>query len=158
MIIDAKRKIIRLQLSRLGWIVALTAFSILVAYDMLFAAEFFKPYKVWIILALVVCYALFYCWGIFRGHGYFFYSDNSTKLIFRFYKLRPLGRKLKMIEIPKSEFGGFQIRSYAGGFWKRLFVMQHMKGKVAKYKPISISLLSKKEIAGLEESLNLYRK
>jgi hypothetical protein len=157
MVIDIKRKLISLQLGRLGWIIFVTAVSVLFVYDILIPKSF-TPYKVWIIVGLSCCYTLYYCWGLFRGYAYFFYSDNTSKLVFRYYRLRPFGRKLKMIEIPKNDFAGFRIEQPMGGFRKKLFVSQRMKGKTAQYKAISISLLSKKDIKRLQESLQLYKR
>jgi hypothetical protein len=67
--------------------------------------------------------------------------------------LRIFSAKHKSIEIPLADFIGFEITTSFNGLKKGLVLFQKMKGKKAKYPPISISALKKEQIAELEAFL-----
>ena len=91
--------------------------------------------------------------GVVRDYHYFYYSDQSLKLVFRYYSVASLVKKPNTIEIKKNEFSKFQIEKGLLGLRKYLILYQNTPKGVAKYPPISISMLKKAQEKDLSESL-----
>ena len=88
-----------------------------------------------------------------NGIHLFLFSNNNKNLVFRFYSLRNLYGKPKTIEIFKSEFCKYDIVS---GFFngKESLVLYRKTPKgIAKYPPISLTLLTKKQKTDLKRVL-----
>ncbi len=85
---------------------------------------------------------------------YFSFDIKEGKLIFRFSSLSLVISVNKIIEIPQALFVKFNIKESFFGYKKELFLYQKLKGGVAKYPPISISLLNRKEVNKISKMLN----
>jgi len=84
---------------------------------------------------------------------YFYYNDDKTKLIIRFYHSHPIFRVFKAYEIPKNIISGYQISKSFLGLRKELKINIEQKNKTGGYPPVSLTLLSSKELKELEKSL-----
>ena len=80
---------------------------------------------------------------------YFYFSGQGFKLIFRYYSLSALFKKPNSVEIPKAEFIKYQYEKKMLGLRSYLVLYQQTQNGIAKYPPISISLLKKRETADL---------
>lgn len=92
----------------------------------------------------------------FRDFHYIYFSDNGNNIVFKFYSMRIFSGGKNTIEIHKEDFVKFQINSSLFKMREYLIVYQKLKKGIAKYPPISITGLSKKEKAKLINQLSLY--
>lgn len=159
MIINNKKAATNFQLRRLLVLFLLTVIIVLLYNLRLFHEPFLGIERNVYTILFVIVYMIYYLTGIVRNHHFFLYSDNGSKLVFRFYSLRPMTKKQSAIEIDKTLFTGFSISNSWFGFIRRLYLSQRMPNDtIANYKPISISLLNRKQIKDLERSLLSYGK
>ena len=106
------------------------------------------------IIILVSVYFVF----LLRKLDYFFIEFLGKKIVVRYYTAYPIFRKYKAIEIPKSYFFDYKIKTKLFGFRKTLhLIVKTPKGKFS-YPPISISLLSNKQMRDLINMLNELKK
>ena len=91
-----------------------------------------------------------------RDFHYIYFSDNGNNIVFKFYSMRIFSGKKNTIEIHKEDFVKFQITSSLFRMREYLIVYQKLKKGIAKYPPISITGLSKKDKAKLKNQLSLY--
>jgi hypothetical protein len=158
MIIDAKKSTIRNQLRKLFFLLLLVLFLV-VLYT---TGDSLDPYMLGIdrskyALAATVAYALFYSLSYFRDTSYIYFNNNSSKIIIRYYSLRPLTNDQNSLEIHKAEFYKAEISEKLGGLRRYLIIYQRTAKGVAKYAPISISILKKKDVEQLARELNITR-
>jgi hypothetical protein len=158
MILNNKRRTINFQLRRFLILFLTATIIIVICYLNYFAYPdpFISRGK--LIGIIVLLFLLYYLSGILRNYNFFYFTDNGTKLVFRYYSLRPMNKKQSAVEIEKLTFFDYKIEKIFFGFIKKLVLFQVIKDKIAKYPSISISLLSKKEISQLENSLKSYIK
>jgi len=112
-----------------------------------------KPVKfiscgVWSVAFLV------YYWIQYRmAYTYFYFSNNGKNLVFKFYSLRFLYGKPKTIEIPKSSLVKYDIITSFFNKKDSLVLYQKTKKGVAKYPPISLTLLGRNKKTELKRAL-----
>jgi len=114
----------------------------------------FGLHKNYITSILVGIYALILLFQYFLNLCYIYYSDEGTKLIFRFYSLRIFSGRKSSIEIPKNGFVRFEIKRSYLGLKRKLYLHQQMRSGVAKYPPIPITSLTKEERTAIHNSLS----
>jgi|GEM_PF-724420 hypothetical protein len=152
MVVDNKKTVITLQLRKL-----LLLFLLSVTVVLLFYIDLFNFNQNYLVIALISLYTVYYIWGLVRRYHYFYYSDLSpTKLVFRFYSLAPLSKRQNSIEIRKDEFFKFSIQKRWLGLRKELILYTQTPKGIAKFKPISISLLSKTQVQDLSLALSYF--
>jgi len=154
MIIDIKKTTIGIKIKKrfliLLLIVVATVFLVLNLYQKSYLGITGAGY-IAILSGVLILYLI---WGIIRDYHYFYYSDQSLKLVFRYYSIATFFRKPTSIEIKKDTFLKFQIEKKLLGLKKYLILYQKTPKGVAKYPPISISLLKKVEERDLSASLS----
>ena len=159
MVIDNKKTIISLHLRKLLLIVLLSLAVVFLCYFEIFPKEFTGFDQKYLIFALIALYLIYYFWGLVCNYHYFYYSDLSpSKLVFRFYSLAPLSKRQNTVEIRKDEFYKFGFEEKMIGIRKYLMLYQKTPKGIAKYKPISISLLKKSERHDLSVALSYFQK
>jgi hypothetical protein len=84
------------------------------------------------------------------------YSDESDKLTFKFFSLGVFSSKHKTIEISKNTFVNYKIQVSMMGIKEELILQQRVGNKIAKYPPLSISILTKEEKKDLITSLDSF--
>ena len=156
MIIDNQKTVIRIFLRKM--FLAIITVVIIVA---MLATDWFKPgllgitqYQ-WIILVAAV-YILLMAGSWLRGLNYFYFNDKGDKLIIRYYAIRPLGRRKRAVQIPKTALAKYEIIKTNLGLKKVLILHQQIKKNVAKYPPIGVTSLTRDELSRLEQQLSLY--
>lgn len=156
MIIDNQKTVIRIFLRKM--LLAIITVVIIVA---MLATDWFKPELMgitqyqWIILVAGI-YILLMAGSWLRGLNYLYFNDKGDKLIIRYYAIRPLGRRKKAVQIPKTALAKYEIIKTNLGLKKVLILHQHVKNKMAKYPPIGITSLTRDELSRLEKHLSLY--
>jgi hypothetical protein len=157
MIIENKRTIINVHLRKLLLIVVLTVAVVsLFYYEIIDKATLGFDQK-YIIFVLIFFYLLYYFWGVICDYHYFYFSDLSpSKIVFRFYSLAPLSKRQNSLELKKEEFHHFSFERKMFGLRYYLILYQKTMKGIAKYRPISVSLLNKTQINDLTIALSYY--
>jgi len=105
---------------------------------------------------IIVC-AIYIFYNFYRfilNINFFFFNDQSEKIVIKYYSLRPFMQKRRSIEIAKGLLVKYEIiRSFAG-LKKNLVIYQKVKNNIAKYPPISVSALNNEEFKNLIVALN----
>ena len=103
--------------------------------------------------ALSVTFLIFYWFQYKMEYTYFYFSNNGNNLIFRFFSLRNFYGKPRTIEISKLSFVKYDILTSFFNKKDSLVLYQKTPKGVAKYPPISLTLLSKKQKTELKRAL-----
>ena len=149
MIIDTKEEASTLWKAKTSVIIIYSVLVFVTAYFVLIDSLF----KYMIYGVLSVCLLFFFWFQYQMKYTYFYFSNNGKNLVFRFYSLRIISGKPKTIEIPKNNFLKYDITT---GFFNKkesLVLFQKTKKGVAKYPPISLTLLGKDKKRDLKRAL-----
>ena len=148
MIIDTKEEASTLRKTKTC---VLIIYAVLIAFTVIFL-----PVGVILFLicgALSLLLILFYWFQYKMEFTYFYFSNNSKNLVFRFYSLRNFYGKPKTIEIPKLSFLKYDISLSFFDKKDSLILYQNTQKGIAKYPPIPITLLNKKQKTELKRTL-----
>ena len=103
--------------------------------------------------SLSLLFLLFYWFQYKMEFTYFYFSNNNKNLVFKFYSLQNFYGKPKTIEIPKSSFKKYDIVTSFFDKKESLILYQKTSKGIAKYPPISLTLLNKKQKTELKRTL-----
>jgi hypothetical protein len=107
-----------------------------------------------IILVMIAGYLFFYLYHLIIKTSFLFFSDEGSKIIIRFYPLRPLNPAKSSIEIPKNQFYKYAINKTS---LREEVILYMISGtKISKYPPFSLKGLSKQQREKLLHALNQY--
>jgi len=101
---------------------------------------------------------LFIIYRTFLKYHYIIYDDESDKIILRYYPVTSLTPKHLSIEIPYNTLYKIEIKKKFFNQRDELIIYQIVNKGVAKYKPIPLTALSKKEKKDLINALNFFAK
>lgn len=156
MTFNNSKTIINLRIKLFGATVAFLAFIVLtyiakmIKYPLLGLSD-----TAWTVM-LVGIYLVIVFLPMFLNYQYIFYSDDSEKIVIRYFTTGMFGGKKNSVEIDKNTFSGFKTETRLFGLIQSITLFQHFKEGVAEYPRIYISALSRKERAKVIKSLNLY--
>ncbi len=102
---------------------------------------------IWIFIALL---------PMFLNYQYIFYSDDTEKIIIRYFNAGIVGGRKNSLEIDKRTFSGYKTETKLFGLITSLTLFQKFAEGVAKYPPVWISALSGEEKSKLFKALNSY--
>ena len=105
---------------------------------------------------LVVIWFLFAFMPMFLNYQFIFFSDDSEKIVFRYFTAGLVGGRKNSVEIDKKSFSGYKIETRFFGLIQSIILFQKFQEGVAKYPPVYISALSREDRAKIIKSLNLY--
>ncbi len=105
-------------------------------------------------ILIISIYIIYYIIRFIMNINFLQFTLDSNKLNVRYYSLRPLSKTHNTIEIPLNAFAGYKIQSKFFGLRKDLVLYQKIQHKMAKYPPISLSALNKKQFIQLINLLN----
>lgn len=148
MVLNTKEKATRIKL--------LTMLIVIIYLIVLVASLFFKwspNHRLELILTL--CFLLVMTFVFLKKYTYILYNTDGTKIILKFASLQPLTAGNYAVEISKRDFVKYEIINKYGGIRKDLILFVKTSKGIAKFKPISLSILSKKESDLLLNDLNL---
>ena len=132
-------------------------FVIMVYAVLVFVTTYFTDidatirYTIYSVLSFV--FLLFFWFQYQMQYTYFYFSNNGKSLVFKFYTLKIVSGKPKTIEIPKASFVKYDIDLNFFNKKDSLVLYQKTKKGVAKYPPISLTLLSKNQKTELKRAL-----
>ena len=154
MIIDNKKTVAGVHIRRRLFLLLLAvAIVLLIFKDSLLGID-----RIVYIVVLNILYITYYLWGSVKDYNYLYYNDMGSKLIFKYYFLEPLRKAKRTIEIDKNDFYKFRFQKKFIGLRLYLILYQKGQGGIAKYPPISMGLLKKKEIESIKNSLFIFSK
>jgi hypothetical protein len=107
-------------------------------------------------LILVAIYLIIAFLPMILNYQYIYYSDDTEKIIFRYFTAGIVGGRKNTVEIDKRTLSGYQIETELFGLRHKITLYQRFNEGVAKYPPFYISALSRDERAKMVKSLNLY--
>jgi hypothetical protein len=110
---------------------------------------------IWTVI-LVSIYLVLAFYPMALNYQYIYYSDDGDYIIFRYFTTGIVSGKKNSIEISKSSFAGYKKESAFFGLDKSLILYQQLTEGVAKYPPVYISILTRKERAKVLNSLYLH--
>ncbi len=105
---------------------------------------------------LIGVFVLIIIFNNFRDFYYIYFSDNGNNIVFKFYSMRIFSGKKNTIEIHKKDFVKFETNSSLFKMRDYIIIYQKLKKGIAKYPPISITGLSKKDKTKLKNQLSLF--
>lgn len=156
MIFDNKKTTIRIYLGKMILVIVTVVLLVGIMVSGWFEKDVFGISKYqWVILVTLV-YLVLVTTSRLRQLNYFYFSDEGDKILIRYYPIHPLVQKKKAVQIPKIGLAGYEIKSSMLGLKKVLILQQKVKGSVAKYPPIGITSLNRKESDLLTKQLNKY--
>ena len=156
MILDLKRTVIKIQLSRL---ITLFAFMILVIL-VIFLLDTQQTYiglskYQWAIL-ISGLYVASVIYQAILELNYIYFNDQGDKIILRYFSMSFYNNKKQSIEIPIDSFSGYELKTSFAGLKQKLILYERVKSVDAKYPGVSISALNKTQkenlIAALERN------
>jgi hypothetical protein len=106
-------------------------------------------------ITLIIIYVLYLIFVFVKKYYYIYYNTDGPKIIIRYTSLLPLSVGNFSIEIPRRDFVKAEIKNKFGGLRKELTVYVRTPQGVAKFKPISLTTLNKKEFKAMEKELRL---
>ena len=128
------------------------AFLTIALIAFLFLTDYVKQIEVPI--AVVVNAVFIYIYYFLKRYMYFSYNDEEGKIVLRYFNLIPSTLDHHSIEISKRNLVSFEIKNSMFNLRKELIITQKTKNGIAKYPPVSISLLNDEEKFLLSESLS----
>ena len=149
MIIDSKEEASTLRKAKavvIGLVLALIALTaIYLPVDVIYRYIFCGAFS--------LIFLIFYWFQYKMEYTYLYFSNAGKNLIFRFYSLRNFYGKPKTIEMSRMSFVKYDIVTSFFNIKESLVLYQKTPKGVAKYPPISLTLLSKKQKTELKRAL-----
>jgi hypothetical protein len=130
--------------------IALTYVAKLIKFPLLGMSD-----TTWTVI-LVVIYLIIAFLPMVLNYQFVFYSDDTEKIIFRYFTAGIVGGRKNTVQIDKRTFSGYTIEPGLFGLKQKITLYQRFNEGEAKYPPFYISALSREEKAKMVKSLNLY--
>ena len=152
--IDIRKTAIRMRLRGLALAFIFSTLILVILLTNFLNQPAFGIGKAHVIIFLAAIYLLMVVYNYMRDYHYIFFSDDSNKIILRFYSMHPLSQAKRSIEIPRGTLLRFEVKNSLMGLNKKLVLFQKVKGGVYKYPAVSITALSQDERMQLLQALN----
>jgi hypothetical protein len=110
---------------------------------------------IWTLLLVCIWVVLTFM-PMFLNYQYVSFSDDSDKIIFRYFTSGFVSGKKNSVEINKTSFSGYKIETRFFGMIESITLFQKFQEGVAKYPPVYISALTREEKTKIIKSLNLH--
>lgn len=107
-------------------------------------------------IILVGIYLVIVMLPMILNYQFVFFSDDTEKIVFRYFNAGIIGGRKNSVEIDKRSFSGYKIETRFFGLIQSITLLQQFREGVAKYPPVYISALSKAERTKLIKALNLH--
>lgn len=104
--------------------------------------------------ALTVIFIFFLWFAGNLGLNYLYISFENEMLVIKYFSVSPVSGKHKMIEIPWQSLYKYEIETSIYGLRKDLILFRRTPKGIAKYPPVSITLLSDKDLTMLLKALS----
>ena len=154
--VDNQRNTYRIWLSRLVMTIVFTLIVLLIVFLPWFEETEYWLTKYHVIIIISAVYVVVN-WINFLKRPYFVsYNDQGEMLVVRYYPVSMFTSRKHSIEIPKKQFVKYELKPFLFGTQHKLILVQNFRGKEAKYPPISLSTLEKKDREKMLQSLSKY--
>jgi hypothetical protein len=156
MTLDNSKTIVGIRIKLFGATIVFLAYIILA-----FAANIIKfpllgmSDTLWTVI-LTIIYVFIAILPMILNYQFVFYSDDTDKIVFRYFTSGIVGGKKNSVEIDKRSFGGYKTEKRMFGLIQSIVLFQNFREGVAKYPPVYISAMTKEEKAKVFKSLNSY--
>jgi hypothetical protein len=134
--------------------IALTVLIPVIVLAEVFDAPVFGFSREFYIIGVAALYILLHLYRFWLNLNFVEVTVEENKLIVRYYSLRFFSARHKSMAIPLTDILGFEIHQSLKGLKKSLILYQRIKGKRAKYPPLSVSAYSQEQITQLQAYLN----
>jgi len=156
MTLDNSKTIISLRIKFFGVTVLFIAYFILAYAAKIIKFPLFGMGETFWLMLLTGLYAFLAILPMILNYQFVFFSDDSDKIVFRYFTSGLVGGKKNAIEIDKRSFGGYTTESRFFGLIQSITLSHKFREGVAKYPPIYISAVKKEDRAKIFKTLNLY--
>ena len=157
MTIDIKRTVIRTQFRRFLTLIAVTVLIITVILLGSLGKDLLGMNKYSWALIIGLLYVISLVAESLLELNYIYYNDDKEKIILRYFSMSVFSRRKNSIEIPKSEFGGYELKEAMWGLKPIIVLLHRFNEKDARYPEVSLSGLSKNELQLLLKSLDKWK-
>ncbi len=155
--IDNQRNAYRIWLSRLVMTIVFTIAIIVILFIPWFEKSdtLFTKYHAILFIALV--YILINLVNYLKRPYFVAYSDLGDKIVLRYYPLSLFTSRKNSIEIPKSQLVKYELKPFLLGTQHWVILYQNFRNKEARYPPVSLSAVDRKDrekiLASLEKHM-----
>jgi len=149
MIIDTKEEAVALRNVKNFVLICCSVLAVITAAFI--PVETMVKFIIW--GALFVIFLIFFWFQYKMDYTYFYFSNNGKSLIFKFYSMRIYSGKPKTIEISKTNFMKYDLVMSFFNKKESLVLYQKTTKGIAKYPPISLTLLNTKQKTELKRAL-----
>lgn len=145
MTIGNSRSIISLRIKLFAATVLFIVYIVLAYFAKIIKFPFLGLSDNWVTFIMIVLYIAWLIYPMVLNYQYIWYSDEGDKIIVRYFVAGIIGGKKNSIEINKSHYAGYRSEKRFFGLIQSVILFQHLKGGIAKYPPVYISLLGSEE-------------
>ena len=139
MIIDTKEISSRIKLGSMLVVLVLVAVVVL---DLIFR---WVPNFI-LVYVCIALFVLFEAYLLMKKYNYIYYNSDGFKIILKYTSLGMFSAGNYKLEIPKKDFVRIEIEKSIMGMRKMVVIYVRTPNGIAKFKPISISVLSEAEL------------
>ncbi len=151
MIVDIKEIASRVKLGSMLVVLVLVAVVVL---DLIYA---WVPMHILDYLC-VALFVIFEAYLLIKKFNYIYYNSDGFKIILKYTSIGMLSAGNFKLEIPKKDFVKIELQKSWAGLRKMVVIYVRTPNGIAKFKPISVSLMSSKELDDMMADLeNLKR-
>ncbi len=154
MTLDNSKTIINLRIKLFGATIVFIAYIILAYFSKTINFPLLGMSDTTWTLILVAVYLFIAFLPLILNYQFIFFSDDSEKIVFRYFNAGIVGGKKNSIEIDKRAFYGYKMESKLFGLIISIILFQKFQEGVAKYPPVFISALSGEEKKKILKSLD----
>jgi hypothetical protein len=158
MIIDIKRTILRKNLSSFIALIIL-ALTMVILLAVPFNKDLIKGVSNSLLaIFFAIAYVINALYNSFRNYNYIYFSDESDKIVLRYFSPNIFTSKKNSIEIPKKDFAGYILDSFFMRYREKITLLKKTAKGTARFPSVSITALSEGERQMLLLILDTLRK
>jgi len=146
MIIDTKEISSRIKLGSMLVVLVLVAVVVL---DLIFK---WVPNFI-LVYVCIALFVLFEAYLLMKKYNYIYYNSDGFKIILKYTSLGMFSAGNFKVEIPKKDFVSIELEKSIMGMRKMIVIYVRTPNGIAKFKPISVSVLSDAELNDMISNL-----
>ena len=152
--IDIQRTILKKNLRAFIIAIVFVVFISLLLLTYFYEDQLFGLTKYHLAIIFASLYVLYMVFNTLRQFHYVYFSDAGDRIVLRYFSMGAFTYKKHSIEIGKSEFIGYEIQKQLFGLREKLILKARTGKGMAKYPPVSITALNRKEKENLVQALD----
>jgi len=145
MIVENSKSIISLRIKLFAVTILFIVYIILAYFAKIIKFPLLGLNETWWTLIVTFLYFCYLVYPMVLNYQYIYYSDEDDKIVFRYFIAGIIGGRKNAIEIHKSQYAGYRREKKFFGLIQSVILFQYVKGGIAKYPPVYISLLNSEE-------------